>query len=110
MSNQRQTFIDGVGEVRMSEGIIRMDLLAMSPTNRDKDGSPVPEFVNQVVMSPRAFMRMVGALSQTLQGMEEKGLISRGNGEDKEEAAAQPVAKGNGKAKAGAGASASPNF
>ncbi|RVU35106.1 hypothetical protein EOI86_19995 [Hwanghaeella grinnelliae] len=72
-----QTFIDGVGEVRLSEGVIRMDLLAMSPTTRDKEGNPVPEFVEQLVMSPRAFMRLVGALSQTLQGMEEKGLISR---------------------------------
>jgi hypothetical protein len=78
MANQNQTFIDGVGEVRLSEGVIRMDLLAMSPTGRDQDGNPVPEFVEQLVMSPRAFMRLVGALSQTLQGMEDKGLISRG--------------------------------
>ena len=63
--------------VPVSVPVIRMDLLAMSPTSRDKEGNPVPEFVEQLVMSPRAFMRLVGALSQTLQGMEEKGLISR---------------------------------
>lgn len=78
MSNKTHTFIDGVGEVRLSEGIIRMDLLAMSADRRDDDGNPVPQFVEQLVMSPRAFMRVVGALSRTLQGMEEKGLISRG--------------------------------
>jgi len=82
MSNH--VFIDGVGEVRLSEGVIRMDMLAMSPTRRNEEGNPVPEFVQQVVMSPRAFMRLVGALSQTLQGMEDKGLISRG--EDSEAA------------------------
>jgi hypothetical protein len=77
MADQSHTFIDGVGEVRLSEGVIRMDLLAMSAIRRDDKGNPVPEFVEQLVMSPRAFMRVVAALSQTLQGMEEKGLINR---------------------------------
>lgn len=81
MADKSHTFIDGVGEVRLSEGVVRMDLLAMSATRRDDDGNPVPEFVEQLVMSPRAFMRLVGALSQTLQGMEEKGLITRGEAE-----------------------------
>lgn len=81
MAETSHKFIDGVGEVRLSEGVVRMDLLAMSPTMRDDNGNPVPEFVEQLVMSPRAFMRMVGALGQTLSGMEEKGLITRGEAE-----------------------------
>lgn len=107
MSNQ--TFIDGVGEVRLTEGVVRMDLLSMSPTRRDEEKNPVPEFVEQLVMSPRAFMRVVAALSQTLKGMEEKGLITRGNGEDTE--AATEVATAGKKAKGkGKDAGASPNF
>lgn len=71
------TYIDGVGEVRMSEGVVRMDLLTQSPTRRTDDGVPAAEFVEQLVMSPRGFMRMVSALGQTLQGLEEQGLVSR---------------------------------
>ena len=32
--------------------LIRLDLLALSPTRRDQEGNPVPQFVDQLVMSP----------------------------------------------------------
>jgi len=69
------TFIDGVGDIRLRDGVVRMDLLALSPTRRDQEGNPVPEFVNQMVMSPRAFLRMVSALGDTVKQMQEKGLL-----------------------------------
>lgn len=77
------TFIDGVGDVRLRDGVIRMDLLALSPTRRDEEGNPVPQFVEQLVMSPAAFGRMVTALGQTVSQMRDKGLIK-----SEEEAAA----------------------
>ena len=69
------TFIDGVGDIRLRDGVVRMDLLALSPTRRDEDGNPVPQFVDQVVMSPRAFLRMVSAMGDTVRQMQEKGLL-----------------------------------
>jgi len=54
---------------------MRMDLWALSPTRRDQDGNPVPQFVDQLVMSPPAFMRMVNALGETMNQMQEKGLL-----------------------------------
>ena len=70
-----QTFIDGVGDIRLHEGIVRMDLLALSPTKRDKENNPVPEFVDQMVMSPHAFLRIVSALGATVKQMQDKGLL-----------------------------------
>jgi hypothetical protein len=69
------TFIDGVGDVRLHEGVVRIDMLALSPTGLDKDGNPAPEFVNQMVMSPHAFLRMVSALGATVKQMQDKGLL-----------------------------------
>ena len=74
------TFIDGVGDVRIHEGIVRIDLLALSPTERDKEGNPVPQFVDQMVMSPHAFLRMVSALGATVKQMQDKGLLSAAPG------------------------------
>jgi len=103
MSDQR--FIDGVGEVRLTEGVVRMDLLSMSPTQRDEDGNPAPQFVEQLVMSPRAFMRVVSALSQTLKGMEEKGLINRGGADTENNASNENTSEPEVKV-----AASSPNF
>jgi len=70
------TFIDGVGDIRLRDGVVRMDLLALSPTRRDQEGNPGPQFVDQQVMSPRAFLRMVSALGSTVKQMQDKGLLA----------------------------------
>jgi len=70
-----QTFIDGVGEIRLRDGVVRMDLLSLSPIRRTEEGEPQPEFVEQLVMSPEAFMRMVRALSATVEQMRDGGLL-----------------------------------
>ena len=72
-----RNFIDGVGEIRMRDGVVRMDLLALSPVRRDKEGNPVPEFVEQLVMSPEAFLRMFRSLAGTVQEMQNKGILRR---------------------------------
>ena len=72
------TFIDGVGDIRLRDGVVRMDLLALSPTRRDDKGNPVPQFVDQLVMSPAAFLRLVNALGGTVRQMQEKGLLRSG--------------------------------
>lgn len=77
------TFIDGVGDIRLHEGIVRMDLLALSPTGRDKEGNPTPQFVEQLVMSPHAFLRMVSALGTTVKQMQDKGMLGDGKAEAK---------------------------
>lgn len=72
-----QTFIDGVGDVRLFDGVVRMDLLVRSATHRNKaDGQPAVEIVSQLVMSPHAFLRVADALGRTLREMKEKGLVT----------------------------------
>lgn len=110
------TFIDGVGDLRLHEGIVRMDLLALSPTGRDKDGNPSPEFVSQIVMSPAAFLRTVSALGDTVRQMQEQGMLASGSAsEAKSEAVPEAEKPSPKKAKArkkkkAAKKSGSPNF
>ncbi|MDJ0894646.1 MAG: hypothetical protein QNJ92_05855 [Alphaproteobacteria bacterium] len=100
-----RNFIDGVGEIRMRDGVIRMDLLALSPVRRDKEGRPVPEFVEQLVMSPEAFLRMFRSLAGTVQEMQKQGILRRREDGEAEGAGAEPAAASSDEA----GAS-SPNF
>lgn len=103
-SLSNHTFIDGVGDIRLRDGVIRMDLLALSPTARDKEGNPVPQLVDQLVMSPAAFGRMVQAMGQTVQQFQEKGLIPKGGGDGAKKAPAKKKKTNGGKKKD------SPNF
>ena len=102
-SLSNHTFIDGVGDIRLRDGVIRMDLLALSPTVRDKEGNPVPQLVDQLVMSPVAFGRMVQSMGQTIQQLQKQGLIPKVGGGAPAKAPAKKKAKGKGKG-------ASPNF
>ncbi len=104
MSNiGNHTFIDGVGDIRLHEGIVRIDLLALSPTGLDKEGNPAPEFVDQMVMSPHAFLRMVSAMGATVKQMQDKGILGA-------QAPAAGVAKADGqKAKSKKAKKESPN-
>lgn len=103
------TFIDGIGDISMRDGVIRMDLLALSPTQRDKEGAPTPQFVDQLVMSPPAFGRLVQALGGTVKQMQEKGMIpKRGNGAEPD-SEAKPT-KASAAKKFTGSKKASPNF
>ncbi len=76
MVKDKRIFIDGVGETRMQDGAIRMDLLAMSPTLRSEDGTPTTEFVQQLVMTPVGFIRMVNTMRNTMKAMQDKGYFT----------------------------------
>jgi hypothetical protein len=113
MTKKNQVFIDGAGEIRIHDGLIRIDLLAMSPTLREENGQPTPAFVQQLVMSPAAFMRLVGSLGTTLKNLEKRGLLKLGEGGiDRPSAIGEtsaPVRTAT-KKKKPAGVGGSPNF
>ncbi len=85
---QDQVFIDGLGEVRLVEGIVRIDLVALSATRRTEDGGQPPEFVTQLVMSPDAFLRMIRGLGETVRTLQERGVLVRTDGDGEAAAAA----------------------
>ena len=99
-------FADGVGDIRLHDGVLRMDLMALSAVQRGEDGNPLPVATQQLVMSPRAFMRMVSAMSETLRSMDEKGMLGRSDEPLPEPANEKAEAPKKRKRAAGA----SPNF
>jgi len=103
------TFVDGVGDIRLSDGIVRMDMLALSPSERTKEGAPVPEFVDQLVMSPHAFVRILGVMNKTLEQMKANGIVTS-KGEAVEAASKETSIKPTVVAEKPKAAVSSPNF
>ena len=70
-------FADTIGEIAITGSVIRIDLVSLSPTNRDDKGQPRPEFRQRVVMPVEGFMRSFGLMSQVVQQLEKSGVIKK---------------------------------
>lgn len=70
-----QVFIDGVGEIRLIDGIVRMDLVALSPTEKNEQGGLEPQFIQQIVMSQDAFLRMINSIGASVESLKERGVL-----------------------------------
>ena len=66
-----QIFIDGTGDVHVQDGILRVDLFALSAEHKDENGKPVPEIVNQLVMSATAFARLTETCVKTMKNIQD---------------------------------------
>lgn len=75
-----QVFIDGVGEIKLIDGVIRMNVVALEPTEGSDQRNP--QLIEQLVMSPPAFLRMVGALSESVRSLQERGILSTPEGDN----------------------------
>lgn len=96
-------FSDGVAEIALVGGVVRLDLVAMSAVERGDNNQPKMEFRGRVVMPPEAFLQTFGAMERVVDQLIDRGLVTRrtGNGA---EAETPPPAKDD------EGASTSPNF
>jgi hypothetical protein len=51
-----QIFSDGIGQIMAVGGTVRLDFVALSPTEKDAKGQPALVFCQRVVMSTEAFL------------------------------------------------------
>ena len=69
-------FVDGLGSVRVANGMAHLDLVTISPST--VEGQPPQAVVTQrLVMTLPHFVRMCAEMAGNLQRMESKGLITR---------------------------------
>ncbi|HEX4270909.1 MAG TPA: hypothetical protein VHZ32_05965 [Rhizomicrobium sp.] len=63
----QQIFSDGIGSIAIIGGVVRIDLIVYSPTEKDAAGQPKPVFQQQVVMSAEAFLRSTEKMQSAAQ-------------------------------------------
>lgn len=103
---QTELFTDGVGEITVSGTIVRVDLVSLSPTERDADNTPKRVFRQRLVFSVEGFANSVELMQRALQGLIEAGALTRTrSGRPAAPRGGEPVA-----AIAEVPANASPNF
>lgn len=85
-----QKYCDGIEEISITSGIVRVDFYHYTAGTKDKDGRPPRELSHRVLLSPEAFVQTYTAFEQVVKQLQEKGLLQRRDGAA---AAAAPAAK-----------------
>ncbi len=82
MSNE--VFTDGIGEITVTGPTVRMDLVSLSPTERDGSGNPKPVFRQRLIMPIESFMNSFDLLERVAKELIASGAVKRRspNGED----------------------------
>jgi len=75
MSNE--IFSDSIGEISVTGSVVRIDLVSMSPTERDENKVPKPVLRERVVMPVEGFVQSFTLMAQVMQQLEKSGLIKK---------------------------------
>ena len=72
-----ELYSDGIGEITVSGTIVRVDLVSLSPTERDANNNPKKVFRQRLIFSVEAFANSVDLMQQALQGLVDAGAVKR---------------------------------
>jgi len=72
-----EVYTDGVDEITVGGSIVRVDLVSLSPTERDANNVPKKVFRQRLIFSIEAFANSVEVMQNALQGLVEAGVVKR---------------------------------
>ena len=81
-SATKQVYADGIGEITLSGGMIRMDLVTMVGSQNNKDNPAKMEVRERIVMPPDGFLRSFSAMENLVKQLVEAGLVKPRDGEN----------------------------
>ena len=72
-----EVYTDGIDEITVGGAIVRVDLVSLSPTERDANNAPKKVFRQRLIFSIEAFANSVEVMQNALQGLVDAGVIRR---------------------------------
>jgi hypothetical protein len=84
-----ELYTDGVGEVTVSGTVVRVDLVSLSPKERDANNAPKSVFRQRLIFSLEGFANSVELMQKALQGLIDAGAVTRAQ---RRQATVTPVA------------------
>ena len=76
MSALPEVYADTMGEITLSGGMVRIDLVSLAGSSQKKEGEqPKLEPRMRVVMSPDGFLRSFGAMENLVKQLVDAGLV-----------------------------------
>jgi hypothetical protein len=81
MSGTRDFFADGIGEITLSGGMVRMDLVTLVGSQNNPENKPRLELSRRIVMPPDGFLRSFSAMENLVKQLIDAGLVKPRDGE-----------------------------
>jgi hypothetical protein len=72
-----EVYTDGIDEITVGGSIVRVDLVSLSPTERDANNAPKKVFRERLIFSIEAFANSVEVMQNALQGLVDAGIVKR---------------------------------
>jgi hypothetical protein len=73
-----ELYTDGIDEITVNGTIVRVDLVSLSPTERDASNLPKKVFRQRLIFSAEGFANSVEVMKNALQGLVDAGVVRRG--------------------------------
>ena len=103
MARLEEFFADGIGEITLAGGMVRMDLVSLTGKQGEEGNEPRLEAQQRIVMPPDGFLRSFGAMENLVKQLVDAGIVKpRGEAAEGIASATPPTA--------GGGGAKSPNF
>jgi len=75
-----QIFSDGIGTITVIGATVRLDFVALSPTEREPNGQPKAVFKQRIVMGVDGFLRSASKVQEAVQALSKMGAVTQGPG------------------------------
>lgn len=72
-----ELYADGIGEITVTGTIVRIDIVSLSPSERDANNNPKTVFRQRIVMPVDAFANSVDLMQKVLSGLVEANVVQQ---------------------------------
>lgn len=74
MESKKEIFVDGIGQIHFTGGMVRFDFVTLQP----KEGeNPTSEVVQRVIMPPQGFLNTFGSMQQLIDKLVDAGVLQK---------------------------------
>ncbi|OGV31862.1 MAG: hypothetical protein A2020_04055 [Lentisphaerae bacterium GWF2_45_14] len=76
MPDDKEIFVDGIGQIHFLNGMVRYDLISLQP-NQENQKQPIPEMKARIIMPPEGFLRTFDTMQKLIDQLSEAGIIKK---------------------------------
>ena len=75
MKEREDIFVDGIGKIHFTNGLVRYDMIILEPKEGEKE--PVPKETARIIMPPNGFLSMFNTMQKLIDQLVEAGVLKR---------------------------------